>query len=201
MSQEQLNKTGFTAVEPSNLAKMLKDESDVVLIDVRSPQEFSEAHIPSARNIPLPELTAERIKAEGLADKRLAVVCQGGGRSTRACELLVASGCQTILNVSGGTKAWRQSGLPTNVGDSSGGKSVGISIERQVRIIAGLLAALGGFGALFISPLFGAISAFVGCGLVFAGVTDTCGMAIALAYAPWNRSSASTAKVSCKSGC
>ena len=62
-----------------------------------------------------------------------------------------------------------------------------MSLERQVRIAAGLLAATGGWLALFVNPLFAAIPAFVGTGLVFAGVTDTCAMGMLIAKLPYNR--------------
>ena len=65
-----------------------------------------------------------------------------------------------------------------------------MSLERQVRIAAGTLAAAGGFLALLVSPWFAAIPAFVGTGLVFAGVTDTCAMGLLLARLPYNRTSA-----------
>ena len=62
-----------------------------------------------------------------------------------------------------------------------------LSLERQVRIAAGALAAAGGALALAVNPLFALIPTFVGSGLLFAGVTDTCGMAMLLAKLPYNR--------------
>jgi len=62
-----------------------------------------------------------------------------------------------------------------------------ISIERQVRIAAGLLVFFGVLLGVWVHPGFLAISAFVGAGLAFAGITDTCGMAMMLAKMPWNR--------------
>lgn len=60
------------------------------------------------------------------------------------------------------------------------------SLERQVRICAGLLVMIGALLSLFINPLFGIIPLAVGSGLVFSGITDRCGMALFLAKAPWN---------------
>jgi hypothetical protein len=62
-----------------------------------------------------------------------------------------------------------------------------ISIERQVRIVAGSLVALGIALGAFISPWFLLISGFVGMGLVFAGITDSYAMGMLLASMPWNR--------------
>ena len=62
-----------------------------------------------------------------------------------------------------------------------------MSLERQVRIAAGSMACAGGVLAVTLSPWFGLLPAFVGAGLVYAGVTDRCGMATLLAKLPYNR--------------
>ena len=85
------------------------------------------------------------------------------------------------MNVEGGTLAWDQAGLPV-----SRGRKV-ISLERQVRIAAGLLVLTGAVLALTVHPWWAGLSAFVGAGLMFAGITDTCGMALMLARMPWNQ--------------
>ena len=84
----------------------------------------------------------------------------------------------------GGMRAWLDAGLPVNRGVQR------MSLERQVRIAAGFLSATGGVLALLVSPWFAAVPAFVGTGLVFAGVTDTCAMGMLLARLPYNRASA-----------
>ena len=70
-------------------------------------------------------------------------------------------------------------------GGRAGRKS--IWLERQVRIAAGSLVVLGALLGWLVHPAFVGLSAFVGAGLVFAGVTDTCGMGMVLARMPWNR--------------
>ena len=82
----------------------------------------------------------------------------------------------------GGTQAWVAAGLPAVKGSKSA-----ISIERQVRIGAGILVLTGIILGFLFHPAFFALSAFIGAGLVFAGVTDWCGMGLLLAKAPWNR--------------
>jgi len=62
-----------------------------------------------------------------------------------------------------------------------------IPLERQVRIAAGFLVLLGAVLGFFVHPYFIGLSAFVGAGLMFAGITDTCGMALVLAKMPWNQ--------------
>ncbi|MBO0696981.1 MAG: DUF2892 domain-containing protein, partial [Zavarzinella sp.] len=95
---------------------------------------------------------------------------------------LLAAGCPDVMNVEGGTAAWAAAGLPVVRGRKA------VSLERQVRIAAGLLVVLGAVLGWLVHPAFVGLSAFVGAGLVFAGVTDTCGMGMLLARMPWNRS-------------
>jgi rhodanese-related sulfurtransferase len=149
-----------------------------VLIDVRSPHEFATEKVPGARNIPLGDLEEQcGVLAE---QPNLVLVCASGMRAQKARDILAERGIPAQV-LEGGVKAWAQHGLPLQKGMASG-----ISIERQVRIVAGFLAAMGGFLAILVHPWFAALSAFVGCGLVFAGVTDTCGMAMVLAKLPYN---------------
>ena len=98
-----------------------------------------------------------------------------------AAKRLVPAGFRALV-VTGGTKACVTQGLP--VRKASGGS---IELERQVRIGAGLLVAAGVALGTWVHPGFYGLSGFVGCGLVFAGVTDFCGMGLLLARMPWNR--------------
>jgi rhodanese-related sulfurtransferase len=86
-----------------------------------------------------------------------------------------------VVCVEGGTDAWEQAGLPVVRGHKV------ISLDRQVRMAAGLLVLLGVGLSFLVHPAFSALSAFVGAGLLFAGITDTCGMAMLLAKMPWNQ--------------
>ncbi|MEZ6066663.1 MAG: DUF2892 domain-containing protein [Planctomycetaceae bacterium] len=108
------------------------------------------------------------------------VICKSGSRGSKACEQLAASGLD-VVNVDGGTEAWAAAGLPVVRGKAS------MSLERQVRIAAGLLVLVGVTLAYLIHPAWMGLSAFVGAGLVFAGITDTCGMGLMLAKMPWNQ--------------
>jgi rhodanese-related sulfurtransferase len=110
------------------------------------------------------------------------VICQSGGRSMKVCQKLEAAGFEQVVNIVGGTSAWLDAGLPVVEG-----KKV-MSLERQVRIAAGALVVIGAVVGHFYNPAGYGLSAFVGAGLVFAGVTDTCGMGMIVAKMPWNRS-------------
>ena len=94
---------------------------------------------------------------------------------------LEAAGFTNVVNVEGGTSAWHEAGLPVVEG-----KKV-ISLERQVRIVAGSLVVIGAVVGQFVHPLGYGLSALIGAGLVYAGVTDTCGMGMMIAKMPWNR--------------
>ncbi|WP_425395774.1 rhodanese-like domain-containing protein [Aeoliella sp.] len=149
------------------------------LVDVRTPAEFQDTHVRGAVNVPLDRLSADAVPqpAEG---QTLYIICQKGGRGSKACDQLSAAGLENVVNVEGGTTACEQAGVPV-----VRGKKV-MSLERQVRIAAGSLVLLG-IGLYFVHPAFLALSAFVGAGLVFAGLTDTCGMGMLLARMPWNQ--------------
>jgi rhodanese-related sulfurtransferase len=151
----------------------------VRIIDVRTAGEFGAVHADGAESIPLDQLQSLPAAA---SDQLICFICQSGARSARACERFAESGISNIFSIEGGTTAWQRARLPI-----VRGKSNVISLERQVRIAAGALTLIGVVGGFFIHPIFYALSAFVGAGLIFAGVTDFCGMALLLARLPWNR--------------
>lgn len=170
-------------ISPHDLDARRRRGEAVELIDVRTPVEYREVHCSFARNVPLSDLDPKAVMSArtGPADGPLYVICKSGGRGRQACERFRAAGYANVVNVAGGTSAWVECGLPANRGKKA------VSLERQVRIAAGLLVLLGAVLGAFVHPAFIGLPAFVGAGLVFAGVTDTCGMGMALARMPWNR--------------
>lgn len=171
-----------TTISPSALQDRIQSGEPVDLIDVRTPVEFREVHVTIARNVPLDQLDANAIRESRAAKKEpLYVICKSGSRGRQACEKLVAAGCSNVVNVDGGTAAWDATGFPVLRGKKA------MSLERQVRIAAGSLVLGGVLLSRFVHPWFMGLSGFVGAGLIFAGVTDTCGMAMLLARMPWNR--------------
>lgn len=158
------------------------EKGDVELIDVRTLVEFRAAHIAGARNIPLDSLDPQTVMAErSECHEPLYMICQGGSRGRVGCQRFRDAGFAIVVNVEGGTRAWLDAGLPV-----VRGKKV-LSLERQVRIAAGLLVLVGVALAILVNPHFIGLSAFVGAGLVFAGITDKCGMGLLLAKMPWNQ--------------
>lgn len=170
-----------TTISPKQLSDMVQAGKSVELIDVRTPVEYREVHVEGARNVPLDQLNATQLAAaQNGSDQPLYVICRSGGRGKQACEKLHAAGYLHVVNVEGGTQAWDQAGLPVVRGKKA------ISLERQVRITAGSLVLLGTLGAL-VNPYWIGLAGFVGAGLVFAGITDTCGMGMMIARMPWNQ--------------
>jgi rhodanese-related sulfurtransferase len=179
-----------STISPRELAELCKGGKQVDLIDVRTPVEYREIHAECARNVPLDELEpAALMQSRGQsATEPIYMICKSGKRGGQACERLINAGYVNVVNVEGGTSAWETAGLPVVRGKKA------ISLERQVRIAAGSLVCLGALLAWLVHPGFIALSALVGAGLIFAGVTDTCGMAMLLARMPWNK----TGKSSCQ---
>lgn len=172
----------ITTVTPKELQDRVQAGKTIDLIDVRTPAEFREVHVDFARNVPLDQLDERAIaSARNGSNEPLYVICRSGGRAKQACERLAKAGLVQIVNVEGGTQAWDQAGLPVVRGKKA------ISLERQVRIAAGTLVLTSSVLGLLVHPYWIGLAAFVGAGLVFAGVTDTCGMAMLLAKMPWNQ--------------
>jgi len=171
-----------TTISPRQLADLCTS-GKIDLIDVRTPVEYRELHATDARNMPLDRLDPVALMQarNGSKDEPLYVICRSGSRGRQACEKFLAAGFTNVVNVEGGTLAWAECGLPVVQGMKA------ISLERQVRMAAGSLVLLGVLLGWLVHPAFLALSAFVGAGLVFAGVTDTCGMGLLLARMPWNR--------------
>lgn len=186
--------TTFKTISCRELNDLCQSGQSVDLIDVRTPVEFRELHSVYARNVPLDSLKPDdMMNARGTsAEEPLYVICRSGNRSSKACEAFVAAGFTNIVNVEGGTKAWDEAGYAVKRGKKA------MSLERQVRITAGFLVFSGTMLGFFHHEYWLGIPAFVGAGLVFAGITDTCGMGMLIAKMPWNqvKESCETASVS-----
>ncbi len=169
------------ALTPAELARLLRERPEARLLDVRTPGEFEAEHIAGAYNVPLDTLDEHAAEIRAGVAEPVVLVCRSGQRARKAEAALLAVGMTNLRVLDGGLTAWAAAGQPVRRGEPR------MSLERQVRIAAGALAATGGFLALFVNPLFAAIPAFVGSGLVFAGVTDTCAMGLLIARLPYNR--------------
>jgi rhodanese-related sulfurtransferase len=173
-----------STLPPVEIYRRISGGEAADLIDVRSPGEFAGQHAAGARSLPLDQLDPAAFlrEREGANGRPIYLICQSGKRAAMAADKLVAAGCTNAVIVEGGTVAWAEAGLPCE----STGRGV-ISLERQVRIAAGVLVLTGIILAWSVNPHFVWLSAFVGAGLIFAGITDFCGMGMLLAKMPWNR--------------
>jgi len=170
-------------IRPAELNLLLGSQPSLALLDVRTPVEFAEIHVPQARNVPLNVLLPNALFRAGILSKNEPVylLCRTGARAELAVGKFEKAEFENVVVVDGGTLAWSEAGLPV-----VRGKARVIGLERQVRIAAGLLVLTGVLLGHFLNPWFIGLSAFVGAGLVFAGVTDFCGMGLLLAKLPWN---------------
>jgi len=150
-----------------------------LLVDVRSGSEFASGHIPGAINIPMEEIEARLDDLD--LNLPIVLICQSGKRARMSSSLLEP--CQRQITVlEGGTQAWIRAGFPVVASVRTRW-----SLERQVRLGAGLLVLAGVILALTANPLWVFLCGFVGLGLTFAGLTDICAMGIILGKMPWNR--------------
>ena len=152
------------------------------IIDVRTSAEYKAVHADGAKNIPLDTLDPAQVMSGRDQAKPLYVICKAGGRGEKACHAFINAGFENVVNIAGGTDAWVSKGLPAQ--KSEGGV---ISIERQVRITAGILIVMGVALGFTLNSNFFFLSGIVGAGFIFAGITDSCAMGLMLAKMPWNK--------------
>lgn len=171
-------------ISPSELSALLEQHPGLPLIDVRTPVEFASEHVKQATNIPLDELSPGNIREAGTITDHdpFYLLCRSGQRASIAAGRFAKEGFPNAVVVEGGTQSWIAAGLPVEKGAANV-----IGLERQVRIAAGSLVLTGVLLSLFVHPAFIGLSGFVGAGLIFAGITDWCGMGLLLAKAPWNK--------------
>ena len=180
----RLNRQGVDipeTISADEASRLVTNGAATSVIDVRSGVEFDSEHIPGSRLIPLDQIEMRANEILVTPAPRL-LLCHSGNRAStarKALEKLHVAGVSVIV---GGIGAYIKAG-----GDTVKGKA-GISLERQVRIAAGSMVLLGVLMGFFIHPVFLIFSGFAGAGLIFAGVTDWCGMGIMLGKMPWNRS-------------
>lgn len=152
----------------------------VLLLDVRTPDEFLAAHVEGAVLHPLQGLNADAAAKLG-AGKTTVLICRTGYRANLAAERLAAAGHANLKVLEGGMDGWKQAGLPYVRGRQT------ISLERQIRIGIGALVVTGVALGYFAHPGWLLLPAFVGAGSLFAGITDWCGLGLLLARMPWNK--------------
>jgi rhodanese-related sulfurtransferase len=176
------------SVETLSPEDAFQQKGDILLLDVRTPSEYNALHVEGSVLRPLTALDPHEIRQLSSGKDSCVVICAGGTRARQAAERLKDFDLPHLSVLEGGVQAWGKAGLPLVRGRRM------MSLERQVRITAGSLMLISDVLGYFVNSYFFAVSGFVGAGLVFAGITDTCGMGMLLARMPWNnRKSAANA--------
>lgn len=177
----------FMSIKTIDAASFLKqvDESSPCCVDVRTPAEVRGDALDNIIAMPLDQLDSralsEKIDEQHAGAKQVYLICQSGKRAQLAAEKLAGNLTQDLVIVEGGMNAIRQS-----AGQQCAPVKM-MSIERQVRLTAGIMVVSGVIAGYLLHPAWFALSGFVGAGLVYAAITDSCGMALLITKAPWNR--------------
>lgn len=179
-----VNQSGRAAalgtVTPKEAERLASPGGGYTLLDVRSALEYAQEHIDGSINIPIDMLPA-RAAELGLSEDGYIVLCRTGNRSPMAADMLSQAGAHKVKILDGGMVRWARERLPVVKGQG------GVSLERQVRVIAGSLILSSITLALFVNLMFIGIALFVACGLIFAGLTDSCLMGMLLMKLPYNK--------------
>lgn len=169
---------GIRDVEPRELDQWLR-EGTALLVDVRESDEHLRERIEGSRLMPLSGFEPAEL---GRHDPRRVVLhCRSGQRSTQAAQALRSAGWPEVWQLKGGIQGWKKAGLAVRT------RRAPISIMRQVQITAGSLVLIFTILGAAVSPWFLVMSGLMGAGLIFAGLSGTCGMASVLSLMPWNR--------------
>lgn len=170
----------LTKLSPKIVAERIKS-GKAILIDIREADEHAREYIDGALSLPISTLDKGNLTLE--AEKQAIFHCKSGMRTDSHCARLSEHIEGEGFMLEGGLEAWRTDGFPTVKDDRAP-----LEINRQVQITAGSLVLVGAALGPLIHPAFYALSAFIGAGLVFAGVSGWCGMGHLLAAMPWNNS-------------
>ncbi len=175
--------SGIAKIDPKQLYERHQRGEPIELIDVRTPAEFRSLHASIARLAPLDELNPKSfMKSRSAANgATLYFICRTGTRSEKACEKFLKAGFGQVLSVAGGTVAWERAGLPV-----ARGKRM-LPLDRQVQTAAGIMALTGFVLGEVRDPNWFFLSGFVGCGLLFAGLSGFCPLGWIIARMPWNQ--------------
>jgi rhodanese-related sulfurtransferase len=167
-------------IEASTLLELIDAGRAPRVLDVRTPAEFETVHIPGSYNVPLDLLREHRRELRDHLDEDVVLVCHSGARATRAEQALAGVGLPNLKILNGGMLAWQAANAPIRQGAPRW------ELERQVRLVAGAIVLASVLGSVFV-PGLKWVAAFVGAGLTFAAVTNTCAMGMMLSKLPYNR--------------
>lgn len=166
-------------IKATDLKKHL-EKGDVVLIDVREKMEHQSACIDGSCLMPMDQVSIKHLPK---ADVPIVFYCRSGKRSLAVCQQLLAHDPSLdVCSLDGGILAWQQAGFPLKCTSKKR-----LPIDQQTQIVTGFLCFSGVMLGTFWDSRFYIFPGFIGCGLIFAGITGWCGMAKLIAKMPWNR--------------
>ena len=173
-------------ISPHHLHGLSGDGKKINLIDVRTAAEYRAGHVAGAKLIPLDEFNADTLAETEIHSgvdyaQPVYLTCNAGQRAQQAAQRLIDAGYQNVALLEGGTLAWQKAGLPMNRCGNA------ISLERQVQITIGILLVLKVIFGFTVHELFFVAIPFIGAGLIFAGISNWCGLSRLIAALPWNQ--------------
>ncbi|MEU6024540.1 rhodanese-like domain-containing protein [Micromonospora sp. NPDC047134] len=168
------------AIDVATARALIAENPDTLIVDVRTPGEYDSAHVPGSINLPLDQVDAHLGRIVNDAGGRMLLICQSGARASQACTKLVNAGLPAATVVTGGMNAWITAGGPVQRGRERWG------LERQVRLVAGSIVLLSILISIWV-PGARFVAGFIGAGLTFAALTNTCAMGMMLTKLPYNR--------------
>ncbi len=189
ITNQQGTAESFSMISSKQAYDKLK-EPNSILLDVRTEPELKEmsVELENIKHVPLQSLASS---IESLStDDSYYILCRSGHRATMAAMQLIQKGFTKLTVIEGGITSWNKAKLPVRKTDTA------ISLERQIRIIAGCLVLIGSLLSL-VSLWFIVIPLFVASGLVFAGITNNCLMGLLLMKLPYNKKPVFTEGGSC----
>ena len=167
-------------IDSADLRSLLDSPTPPRVIDVRTPGEFQTVHLPGAYNVPLDLLREHRDEIVSHMDQDVVLVCRSGQRATQAEETLRKAGLTNVHILDGGITDWEAKGFTVNRGAQRW------DLERQVRLVAGLIVAVSVLASVVV-PGVEWLAFAIGAGLSIAALTNTCAMGMLLARLPYNR--------------
>lgn len=169
-----------STVETAQVRQLVETNPRTRLIDVRTPGEFAATHIPGSHNVPLDMLRAHSDELRATHTDPVVLICASGARADQARSVLDKAGVAELSVLRGGLTGWEQNDGPVHQGSGTW------AMDRQVRLAAGSLVLTGVLGSTRY-PSLKWVAGFVGAGLSFAAITNTCAMSRVLALLPHNR--------------
>lgn len=164
-------------LSPQEAFRLVQDENSI-LADTREPDEYARMRIVGARLMPLSVLAC--LPEDEDKERPIIFFCRSGRRTTAGESILDARGHERTYILENGILGWKSAGLPLVM------ENLPLPIMRQVQLIAGGVILLFVLLGMVFSPfLWGA--ALVGLGLMVAGISGFCGMAVLLQKMPWNK--------------